>query len=124
LGKIRCKFYKDIKEKDEKLKKQDKKALELIIKHLKMTEQRLAKGEALNELQADAMTFLVDKDIIKESELPIEYHQVMDKVMYYGAGVCSKYRKQSGCLVCDQFKYTRYWMKREYKRTGRYPLVN
>ena len=94
-------------------------ALEAMQKHLKVAQSRSAKGEALSALQQEAMRFLVDKDCIKEEELPQEYHDAVHKINMTGAGVCSRCRNSSGCLSCDAFKCTRYWMRKEHKRTGK-----
>ena len=88
-------------------------------KHLKIAKSRLDKGQELNELQKEAIRFLHEKDCLKEEELPDEYHAAIHKINMSGIGVCSRCRNSSGCLSCDAFKCTRYWMRREHKRTGK-----
>ena len=76
-------------------------------------------NKKMTKIQEDAWKLVNEGGALRVDELPSAYLKAKAKIELDGIGVCSKCRYSSGCMDCNVWKCTAYWMRKEGKRLGR-----
>ena len=115
----RNKRIKDLKALDEKDKKNGEKMRLEREKIAELAGKMKEEHKKLNKMQEDAWKLVNEGGALRVDELPAAYLKAKTKIELDGMGVCGKCRYSSGCMGCNVWKCTAYWMRKEGKRMGR-----
>ena len=115
----RNKRIQDLKKLDEKDKKNGEKMRLEREKVAELAGKMMAEHKKLNKMQEDAWKLVNEGGALRVDELPSAYLKAKAKIELDGIGVCGKCRYSSGCMECNVWKCTAYWMRKEGKRLGR-----
>ena len=84
-----------------------------------LAEKMKAENKKMTKIQEDAWKLVNEGGALRVDELPSAYLKAKAKIELDGMGVCGKCRYSSGCMECNVWKCTAYWMRKEGKRLGR-----